>query len=74
MRKLASRLHMSDNTHICNLDKIFKDSLLDPKIVIVIFDASIKNNIAILISHVCFGQNTLAKTIYHAINITSCQS
>jgi len=65
---------MSDNTHICNLDKIFKDSLLDPKIVIVIFDASIKNNITILISHVCSGQNTLAKTIYHAINITSCQS
>ena len=58
------------DTYICNLDKIFKDSLLDPKTVTVIFDANIKNNIATLISYICFGQNTLAKIIYHAINVT----
>jgi len=57
--------------YICNFDKIFKDFLLDPKTVIVISDASIKNNVATSISHVCFDHNILAKTIHHAINITS---
>ena len=56
--------------HICNLDKIFKDSLLNPKIVIVIYDASIKNNITTLILHICSNHNILAKTIYHTINFT----
>jgi len=59
------------NAYICNPDKIFKDTLSDPKIVIVISDASIKNNIATLISDVCSSHNILAKTIYHAINFTS---
>ena len=49
----------------------FKDSLLDLKTVIVISDASIKNNVATSILHICSGHNILAKTIHYAINITS---
>jgi len=41
------------------------------KTVIVIFDASIKNNVTTSILHVYSGQNILAKTIYYAVNITS---
>jgi len=44
---------------------------LDPKTVIVISDASIKNNVATSMSHVCFDHNIPAKAIHHAINITS---
>jgi len=37
--------------------------------VIVILDASIKNNVAISIAHIHFFNNSL-KMLYHAINIT----
>ena len=57
--------------YIHNLNKIFENSLLDPKTVIIISDTSIKNDIATLILHICSGQNILAKTLHHAFNITS---
>ena len=38
--------------------------------VIVVSDASIRNNIAIFIVHVHFFNNFLKKTYYHVINIT----
>ena len=59
------------NVYLYKLNKVFEDSLTDSKTVIIISNASIKNNIAISILHVCLGYNILAKTIYHAINITS---
>jgi len=62
------------DAHICNHDKIFKNFLSDPKTVIIISDANIKKNIATLVSHVCSGCNILAKTIYHAINVTSIEA
>ena len=62
------------NTYICNLKKIFEDSLLDPKTVTIISNASIKNNIATLILHICFSHNILAKSIYHAIIFTSAET
>ena len=51
-------------THLWKLDNIFKDSLCDTKIVIIISDASIKNNVAMSIAHVYSGENIVAKTIY----------
>ena len=49
---------------------IFKDSLCDTKIVIIISDANIKNNVAMSIAHVYSGENIVAKTIYYAVNVT----
>ena len=56
--------------YIHNLEKILNDFLSDPKTVIVISDTSIKKNVATSVLHVCSGHNILAKTIYHAVNIT----
>jgi len=39
--------------------------------VLIISDASVKNNVVILISHICRGQEIIAKSIHHAMNITS---
>jgi len=58
------------NAHIHNLDKIFEDSLLDLKTIIVISDASIKNSITTSISHVHYGSIIQAKPIHYTINVT----
>lgn len=50
---------------------MFKNSLHNIKTVIVISDASIKNNIATFIAHVCSDQNIVAKIIHHAVNVKS---
>lgn len=39
--------------------------------MLIISDASVKNNLVTLISHICRGQEIIAKSIYHAMNITS---
>jgi len=48
---------------------MLEDSLVDSKTVIIISNTSIKNNVAMSISHVCLDHNILAKTIYHAISV-----
>ena len=58
------------NTYIHNLDKIYVDSCLDPKIVIIISNVSIKNRIATSISYVHYSYNIYTKKIHHAINVT----
>ena len=55
------------SAHIRQLDKIFEDSCLDSKTVLVISDASIKNDVVTSILHVYFGGNTISKTIHHTI-------
>jgi len=62
------------NAYLQNLNKIFKIFCIEAKTVIVISDASIKNNVSTSISYVCSGQNILAKTIYHTINVTSTEA
>jgi len=37
--------------------------------VLIITDTSIKNNVAILISHIHRGQEIIAKSVYHATNV-----
>ena len=44
---------------------------MDSKIIIIISDTSIKNNVVTLLSHVCSGYNIFSKTIYYIINIIS---
>ena len=59
----------SKAAHLCKLDKIFSNTSLDPKSVIIISDTSIKNNIATSILYIYFHSNNVKKTIYYAINI-----
>ena len=37
--------------------------------MLIVLDASVKNNVGILILHICKGQEIIAKTIYHVMNI-----
>jgi len=66
--------HKDKETKNTHLYKVFNDSLLDPKTIIIISDVSIKNNIAISISYICSGYNILAKTIYYAVNVISTET
>ena len=52
------------------LDNIVFLTLADPKSVVVVSDASIKNQIAISIAHIHVHDSPLIKTIHHAINIS----
>lgn len=61
----------SKAAHLCKLDEIFFDALLDPKSVIVISNASIKNKVATSISYTYYYPNEIKKTIHHTVNIIS---
>jgi len=54
----------SKEAHLCKLNKIFKDTSSDSNSIFDIFDANIKNNVYL-------DYNITAKTIHHAVNITS---
>jgi len=56
--------------HLCKFDDIFAKMILDPKSVVVVSDVSIRNNIAMYISHVYSYFNDVKKIIHHAVNIT----
>ena len=45
--------------------------MTDPKSVVVVSDASIKNNVAMSIAHIHLHSNPITKTIHHAVNVTS---
>ena len=57
--------------HHIKLDNIYKNSLINKDIVLIISDTSIKNNITTLVSHIHQGQDTIPKTVHHAMNIIS---
>ena len=61
-------------THCKKLNEIILKLLLDLRIVIIILDASIKNNITFSISHIHSFNNLLKKMLYHTINITSTEA
>lgn len=44
--------------------------MLEPNTIIVVFDTSIRNNIATSITHVHSFNNSIKKTLHHAIDIT----
>jgi len=52
----------------------FTNSIKSLKIVVVISDASIKNNVTMSISHIDCSYNIMAKTIHHTINITTTEA
>jgi len=56
------------------LDELVLNVLLKPNTIIVVFDTSIRNNIAISITHVHSFNNSIKKTLYHAVDITSIEA
>ena len=50
------------------LDNVYEDSLTNQDIVLVIADASIKNNVATSVLYIWKGQNIINKSIHHAMN------
>ena len=61
------------NNKICTqqLDNMAIELSNFPSTAIVVTDASIKNNIAISISHIHTHNNSITKTIYHVVHVTS---
>ena len=56
--------------HIYKLNKNIFQMLTDSKIVVVVLDASIKNQVVTLIAHIHIHNNPIVKTLHHAINVT----
>ena len=60
--------------YIYRLDEITLLLSADPKSVVIISDASIKNQIATSIVHVHIHDSLVLKTIHHAINVTTTET
>ena len=60
--------------HICKLNELTLQVLIDSKMATVISDMSIKNQVAILIVHIHIKDNSIIKTLHHVINITSTEA
>ena len=58
-------------SHHNRLDNVYEDSLTNQDTVLVIADASIKNNVATSVLHIQKGQNIINKSIHHAMNVNS---
>ena len=56
------------------LDRITIKSLESPSIVLVISDASIKNNVATYIAHIHIKDRPITKTLHYALNVTSTEA
>jgi len=61
-------------SHLWSLGNIFEESSLNPKIVLIIANTSIKNNVTASIFYILSSQSILKKTIYHVINVTSTEA
>jgi len=61
-------------THAQELDEMVLHNSLSPLSAIVITDASIKNNIAISVSHVHSANQPLIKTVHHASFVTTTEA
>jgi len=61
-------------SHICLLNNIAIKSLSDPSYALVVSNTSIKNNIAMSISHVHVHDKPVIKMIYYAVNVTTTEA
>jgi len=64
MQKLLIITNLIVSTRILSLIKTWLSSFL----------MRVKNNVATLVSYICRRQDIIAKTIYHAMNITSTEA
>jgi len=60
--------------HFHKLDDIVLNASSNSNSVIVVSNASIKNNIAISIVHIDSYLNSIKKTLHHAVSITSTEA
>jgi len=56
------------------LNEIVLENLSSPSVAIIVSDASIKNNIAIFITHIHVFDKPLMKMIHHAVYVTSTEA
>ena len=61
-------------SHICLLNEITLESFLDSTVALVIFNATIKNNVATSISHIHIHNKLVIKTLYHIVNVTTTEA
>ena len=64
----------SKTTHIHNHNKYIFNTLTNSKFVVVISNTSIKNNIAISITHVYSFSNSIKKKIHYTVNIMTTEA
>jgi len=64
----------SKAAYIHKLDKCILNALSNSKSVVIVSDASNKNNIAISIAHIHSLSNSIKKMIYYAVSITSTEA
>ena len=72
--KADCSLEESKSHHFSHLDNIVLNASSDLSTVVVVSDTSIKNNIAMLITHIHSFNSSLKKTLYHTINITTMEA
>ena len=63
-----------DKNHACQLDNMVIESSSFPSTAIVVTNTSIKNNTATFISHTHTHNYLIAKTVYHAVHVTSSEA
>ena len=61
-------------SHLLKLNNITLHMSSDPHLVVVVTDVSIKNQVAMFISHVHIHDRLVIKTVHHAVNITSTEA
>ena len=61
-------------THQNRLNNVYKNFLANYDTMLIVSDVSVKNNVATSILHICRGQEIIAKTIHHAMNMTSSET
>ena len=64
----------NNKSHTQQLNNMIIESSNSPSTVIIVTDASIKNDIAISILHMHTHNNPITKTIHHAVHITSTEA
>jgi len=67
---LNKKSNQDIKSHLFKLDNITLQALSDYYLVVVVTDTSIKNQMAISISHVYNHNRLVIKTIYHSVNVT----
>jgi len=63
-----------DKHHAQQLDDLTLESSSSPSTAIIALDASIKNNIAMSISHMYTFNNPIIKMVYHVVHVTSTEA
>ena len=72
---LSNRKNNHDiKSHLQYFDNITIQVLLDSQSVVVVLDASIKNQVAMLIFHIHSHDNLVIKTIHHTVKVMSIEA